>query len=348
MRCHGSALLSVPATTGEQHRVPLRSHTSSTGRYRQPGGLNVQCRVHVPIVRRVATGTRPRANVQRHRPGKPAAGRTRFGRGEPPVNCDHFAAIPFSFVLQHGAQIAPRDIADHTSKLPVPHHVPHLKVLDHDRLVFTNKSSSDLVQVIFPAIGDPRMYPGYLPPSFIPIVAALLLAGQFPLSLRQPFPVLTLVFRVSDLLARRQSDQRVQPCIHTDHTVSRWQVLGTSLDQDRHEPSVCCIAGHRDRRWVSPFGQWTRPHNVEWFTHLRQRQRSITPPEPGLGVLGRLARFLSRFELWVLRSFGEEVRERGLQVPQRLLQRHAGHLTEIRQLPGTFPLGSVSNADVSA
>src|SRR5699024_2882039 len=44
--------------------LPLRSYTSSTGRCRQPGGLDVDRRVHVAVVGDTAP-TRPRPDVQR-------------------------------------------------------------------------------------------------------------------------------------------------------------------------------------------------------------------------------------------------------------------------------------------
>lgn len=44
------------------------------------------------------------------------------------------AAVPGGLVLQHGAEVAQRRIADRAGEAPVAHHVAHLKVLDHDRL----------------------------------------------------------------------------------------------------------------------------------------------------------------------------------------------------------------------
>src|SRR5690606_18817288 len=57
------------------------------------------------------------------------------------------------------------------------------------------------------------------------------------------------------------------------------------------------------------------------------------------GVLRRRTRALTGLERWVLRSLGEEVRERRLKVPQCLLERNRRHLVQEREFGGSLPLG---------
>src|SRR5690606_24739328 len=75
------------------------------------------------------------------------------------------------------------------------------------------------------------------------------------------------------------------------------------------------------------------------LAHLRQEQPPVLPAERAAGVLRRRTRALTGLERWVLRSLGEEVRERRLQVPQCLLERNRGHPVEERQLLSALPLG---------
>ena len=80
---------------------------------------------------------------------------------------------------------------------------------------------------------------------------------------------------------------------------------------------------------------------------LTQRHRRLHPPttracfaaETRTRVLSRAPRPLPRSESGILRPLVEAVRERRLPVPQTLLQRHAGHVVEKRQIRGPFPSG---------
>jgi hypothetical protein len=68
-------------------------------------------------------------------------------------------------------------------------------------------------------------------------------------------------------------------------------------------------------------------------------QPAVVVPERGPGVLRRRAGFFPRLEPGVAGMPVPEPGERRLQVPQRLLQRDTGHLVEVGQVTGAFPLG---------
>ncbi|MCP2236382.1 hypothetical protein LY41_002201 [Prauserella halophila] len=216
-----------------------RSHSVSTGCNRPPGGRTVLGGVHVPVVGRSATGACPRAHVQRHRLGEPAAGRARLTGGRPAVNRDHLAAVPVGLVLQHRTQLRPRGVGDGTRQRMVAHHAGHVQILEHDRLVLTNEPSTRFVRIIPPAVGD---------------------------------------------LPSRERHQRIDTSVDTDDVRRGCVVLDGGLDQQR-------------------------------------------------------ARLLPRLEPRIPRPLTEEVRERALQMPQRLLQRHAGHLAEEGEFVGLLPPG---------
>ena len=165
-----------------------------------------------------------------------------------------------------------------------------------------------------------------LPAGLGPVRRPALLAGQLPLRPGQPDPVAALVARVGDLLPGRQGDQRRDPGVDTDHGVGRRAAWTVDLAQQRHVPAPGRVPGHGHRAGLGPVGQRPRPEDVQRLGHLRQRQRAVAEAERRAGVLRRRPRRRLRLERRVPGPLVPEVRERALQVPQRLLQRHRGHL----------------------
>ena len=60
------------------------------------------------------------------------------------------------------AELPPRRVGDGAGERAVLDHVADGQVLDHERLVFTNESSGQLVQVVAAPVGDPGVDPGDL------------------------------------------------------------------------------------------------------------------------------------------------------------------------------------------
>src|SRR5699024_6663440 len=158
--------------------LPLRSYTSSPGRYRQPGGLDVDRRVHIAVMDDT-TLARPFADVQRQLLLEFSAGRAQLGGRKEPVDGNQLPPVPACFVLQHGAQLGPGRIRDRAGEFAVLDQVAHGKILDHDHLVFADESSGQLVQEILSTVGDAGMHPGHLLTGLGPVRAALLLTGQY-------------------------------------------------------------------------------------------------------------------------------------------------------------------------
>jgi len=69
--------------------------------------LDVQRRVNVSVVVRVAGGAIPRPNIQRHGFHLVLAGMARFGAGKPRVDLDQMLALFLSLVLQFCDQGVP-------------------------------------------------------------------------------------------------------------------------------------------------------------------------------------------------------------------------------------------------
>ncbi len=317
----------------------LGSYTVSTGCHRQPGGQYVARCVDVPVVARIAAGARPFADVQRqHTELVPATG-ARLARREPAADHDQVAAVPLALVLQHAAQVRPGRVGYGAGQGMAADHVHHCEVLDHDRLVFTDQSSGEFVQMVAPAVGDPRVDTRDLDPRLRPVGRAFGLAGELPLRLGEPVPVPPLMPRVGDLLPGRERGQGGDARVDADGTGYRAERPDRGLHQDRHEPPARAVPADGDSGRFRAPGQRARPHDRERRVHLGEPQMPVAPPERGPGVLRRRAGMLPRLEPGVLRPLVPERRERALQMAQRLLQRHAGHLTQVGEVAGPFPLG---------
>ena len=284
-------------------------------------------------------GQRPLPHVQRHPVADGPARRTHLRRREPAVDHDQVAAVPLALVLHHGPQLPPARVGDGAGQAVVAEHVADLQVLDHDRLVLADESSRELVQVVTAAVGDPGVHPGHPPAGLLPVRRPALRAGVRALRPREPDAVGPLVARVGDLLPGGQGDQGGDARVDPDHGIGGRAVLDGDLAQQRHVPAARAVAGHGHGRGLGPVRQWARPADVERLGHLRQRQRAVPVAERRARVFGRRPRSPLGLERRVLRPLLPEVRERALQVPQCLLQRHAGHLAEVGPFGVALPRG---------
>ncbi|MBP2346303.1 hypothetical protein JOF58_005163 [Streptomyces cinnamonensis] len=317
----------------------MRSDTRSTGSGRQPGGQQIDCCVLVPVMDRPTALTRPLPDVEGHRTRRRPAERTHLGTGEPTVDGDQFPPVPGRFVLQHGPQLAPGRITHRPGDPAVPQHVADGQVLDHERLVLTHESSRQLVQVIPAPVGDPGMDPRNPLTGLGPVIAALLLPRQGPLSTRQPLPLPAPVPRIGDLLPRRERDEGHQPHVDAHHGSGIRYRTGNVLTQQGHEPPPGTVPRHGDAGRLRVDGQRLGPDDVQGLRHLRQSQLSIAITERGARVPGRGLRPPLRLEARVFRLVLPEPCERCVQVAQRLLERDRRNLGQIGQLLGLLPTG---------
>ena len=141
-------------------------------------------------------------------------------------------------------QLPPGRVADGAGKRVVLDHVADGQVLDHDRLVFANEPSGQLVQVVPAPVGDPGVHPGDLAPGLVPVRRALrLLAGQQALRPGEPGTVAALVPRVGDLLPGGQRDQVIVSPTSMPTTASvagrRWTVTSHSRDTNQRPAASC-------------------------------------------------------------------------------------------------------------
>lgn len=218
--------------------------------------------------------------------------------GEEAVHDHHVPPVPGGLVIQKAPELCPRGIADGAGEFPF------LTILRAVRPSITSvwiSRTSRVVSLCRPSLRR----------SVIPVRGALLLAGTVALCRGEVSAVKAFVPGVGDLPTGRQGQQVVQADVDPHRRIR---------DRERFH-----------RRVVAP------PDDVQRPGHLRELQPAITERERRSGVLRRGARLPLRLEPWVLGALGEEVRERPLQVPQRLLERNRRHLVEEGQFPGLLP-----------
>jgi hypothetical protein len=315
----------------------MRPYASSAGKHGQPGRSDVDGRVDVPIMSGAAISTLPVAHRKGHLYRWVRACRACFARRVPPIDYDQLTPVPCALVLQHRPHFSPTCIGDRAGQAMIADHVPHAQILDHDHLVFTDEIGSELVQEIPSPIGDPGMGTGDVYSCLFPVSGALSLPGEQSLGAGEPCPIATLEPRVEDFLSGGQRDQGGNPGIDPDGGFRLGKRFDRAFTQQRYEPSARRISRHGHRGRLRVRRQRTRPAYGQRFAHPRQRQLSVSPPEPATGVLGGLTGPFPGFEFRITRSFFPECDECALEMTERLLKGYGRHIAEICEIVTPLP-----------
>ncbi|PRX23566.1 hypothetical protein CLV67_103315 [Actinoplanes italicus] len=137
-----------------------------------------------------------------------------------------------------------------------------------------------------------------------------------------------------------QGQQPVDSGINPDRRRRGWGSGGGDLDTQRHEPATGPILADRNRRRHGTIRDLPRPHHLQrCVRQLRQPQLTIPERESTRGEFRRPPRPLPGFEPREPALAFEEFRVGGIQVSQRLLQRHTRHLVQKRVLGRFLPGG---------
>jgi len=317
----------------------LRSHIGSTGGYRQSGGQETACRIHIPIVARSATRALSLANRERQSfVVLMPAYRADLGTREPAINRHQFPAIPAALVIKHISQLVPGSIRDGSGQLVVLEHAAHVQILDYDRLVFADESSGEFMQVVGSLVGDSRVYSSNFPSRLDPISRTSSFSGKSSLCEGEAFSVSGFVLRVGDFLSIRQRYQAREPNIQPDRSGCVRQRLDRPvLHEQTYEPATCAVTGYGDRGRLRAFRKRPRPYDGQWFRHLRKPQLAVPEIEGRASVLCRSSRFPLRLEAGVLGSSLPKRNKSTLQMPQSLLQWYRGNFVKECQFFGLLP-----------
>jgi hypothetical protein len=317
----------------------VRSNWCSTGCNRQPGGQDIFGGINVAIMQSTTTGTFPVTDTLRHRFHHVPALRTSLAAREEAVYLHQGAPIPIGFVLQLTDQLAPRRIGNGSAVSLTPQHPFDAQVLDGDQLVFLDQPCRELMQVIFARVGDPGVDTGNPLPRLLAITRALLLLGEPLLRLCQADAMAVEATRVLDRLALAGDQQTLEPQVHTDAALDRWELPDRMVvHQQGHMPTPSRRKADRHSGRRAAFRNLSAPTNRQRLLAFSQKQPPITPTESRASELSRSAiAFL--LEVRVSSPLREEVGERRLEVPQCLLQRDAGDLVEELQIILLLPAG---------
>ena len=325
-------------------------HRKSCGEYVLRGA-------DVAIVVGSAIRAIPLANIQRFASGVLTARGAGLAGRVPAVEYGERAPVPFALVFEHASELAPPGVGDAPVQpafcgLPVGKvlagvlrigfrlapaaHVPDRKVFEHDRLVFADQSRGQLVQEIGAPVFGVRLDSGYLESCLLVVAASFLLARQCPLGFGESFHVTVAVAWVVDLLAGAENGETVGSQVNADRGTLLAKPGDGIFHEDADMPASGRVEGHGDGAGLRLAWQGAGPTDVQRLAHLRQREIAPVPFERASRVFGGTAVRLSLVGR-IVAGLIEEVRIGFLQVPQCLLQGHAGNLVEEVQVVGFLP-----------
>ena len=315
--------------------------TGSTGftlsGYRVSRGKNVVRGVHVPVVFCPTGGARPATHVERQLVDDDSARGARLGTGEETIDLDQVSPVPFALVRQERKQHSPRRIRDDACEAMILHHPSNVEVFDYNHLVFANEPSRQLLEMVTPPVGNASVQSGKFLSSLVSVVRSFHLSAERPGEQSLSTSEFLIVARVVDLFTSRECGKRRDAKVDTDRRLESWHGLDASVvAKDRNVPTPRGIKAYRHTRRVRVLGKRATPSHIQWSGHLRKSKRRAIEAESAARKAGRPALVLA-LETGIGRALCEEVGVRGLQVSERLLERHARHLAKEGKILGRFP-----------
>ena len=203
----------------------------------------------------------------------------------------------------------------------------------------------ELIQCVLPAVSDLGVQTSHFQPLMVPAATALDATGENPLQSRQPCGVAGSVAWICNPLARTQGCEPTDSQVNPDHASSLGERgFGWLVQTKTHEvasvPALCYRAGSwLTRETATPLDVKPTDFGNCEFAIIR------IPFETIDRVFSRLLPVLAG-ECWVACPFGEEIGESRLQMPERLLLRHAGRFTQPSKLRVSAMLGQCRAAGV--
>ena len=331
---------------------------------RKPCGEDVFGCVHIAVMRSAAVRARPCPDIESSLSfgtGLRPAVRAQLGARIVAVDYHKLPPVPFGLVFEHAAQFTPTGIEYVPVRmafrsLPVGKvmgrvgwvrfrrapagQVLHCQILDHDCLVITNQCRGQFVQEVTAHVRKAGVGARDLERGFPVVVAALPFAGQcvlFPFELGRELGVMAWV---ADDLPLAGDGEGFHTEVDADRIGPWWQWCDMLFDEKAHMPAPRRVQADRHRAGRAALRQGARPSYRQRFAHLREGEFMLVlvPCERAARELGAAAMRLA-FEPWIITHLFEETRERGLQMPERLLQGDARHVVHVRVLVGLFPSG---------
>lgn len=331
---------------------------------RKPCGEDVFGCVQIPVMGCSAVRARPCPDFEAGhalRPGlRPAVGAGLCARIIP-VDGYELSPVPFGLVFEHSTELRPSGVHDAPVQpvfrgLAVGEpmvriirvgfrrasfgHVLHVEVFDDHRLVLADYPRAQLVEEVTAHVRDSGVGAGHLEGGFPTIVAAFGFAGQRLLLPFEPLGEFLVVAWIRYGLPVAGDGVAVHSQVDSDGVPSGGEKADGLLHEDADMPSSGGVQAYGHGARLRLAGQRSGPSYRQWFAHLGEREFVALgiPFERASSVFGASAVGF-RLELRIVAGLLEEVGERRLQMPQRLLQGYAGHFVHVRVFSCFLPLG---------
>ena len=290
------------------------------------GHFNVFCCILISIVVGTTFGAIPFAHVERQTFNNVPTRRACLTGWEEPVN--NFFSFPVSFALigEHVSEHAHAYIRYRTSKTMVGYHAPHVQVLDADDIKPAHQVGRELMQIVSPAVTNMLVQSGNFDTLSVPSSTTFLTPCENALQPCQLREITPKMFRICNTFTVRKSGQPVDTKINPNDLPCLWQFLNIFIEAESDKVSTRRFLDYRNRGGIA--FEIPTPMNVETS---KSRKTKIfvgrIPFESTTSVFGGLpiSLFLIR---GVSPTLSPEVEEGCLQVTQRLLGRHTGHIIQ--------------------
>src|SRR5215475_1921002 len=267
-----------------------------------------------------------------------ATRRTQLRRRKKPIQWQIGSAVPFRLVFQFAEYFTERRINDVLGKIVVLNHPGHVQSFNKDRLVLANDLRREFLKRVSSDIADFGVESGHFKSGLPTIVTAPGLARQATLKPLQSLFALNQWSRIFEFFAVAGRGQGLDANIYTDFGFGSPERLNIGFNEDADKIALARISADRQIEDFGVIRKWAAPYNLQSRGLLGQGDLAVSKGE-GIGGIARRLAVASGFEFGILRSLLEEIREGGIEIPQRLLQDHRTDFGKKGFPRLLFPLG---------
>lgn len=309
----------------------------STGCHRKTCGEYVTSGVVIAVMQDSTALAAPCADAERQILEHEAANRAGLAARKEPVDLCQAPSIPCTLVGELAHELTPTRAGDCARQTTVLDHILDAQVLNHDRLVFANELSRELVNKVLSLVGDFGVEFCDSLPRFLAILGAFDLARESLLGSLERREGSVEPTRIVSVFTGRECGEAVEPEVNPDGMlkgIESLERLDDIFNQKADVPATRRVEGHGDRAWLSVLWKGPRPPNVERFLQLGKGELVLAPGEAVAREL-RFASVTTLFELGIASFLLEEASEVLMEVTECLLE---GNFTWLPQKSELFLL----------
>lgn len=328
-------LVHASSSTALRYRSNESSDTLSTRGHGLSSRQNVSCRVKVAVVLRT-TNTRPLSILKSKLVVEYTADRASFTGRFKSIYDPKLTPVPSTFVLKHSAELTKPCVDNALGQLPVPGHPRDIQIFDRDDTKPVDQTGGSLVQIVFAGIRNSGVQSGNL--ELLPSAPAASFdpAAQYPLSSSQPFKAALKYIKRSDYFACAQGSHRLDSEIYSNLSVAGRKLRPFFLNRQSDKIAPGRILDYRDAARLG--FDHSGPVNIQ-PSNLSDGKIVVLPvPDKTTSTkFSALFRIVFTLESGILGAVLKEVSVGSIQVPKRLLKRHARRLLQPERFGFLFP-----------